>query len=56
MKPVLSSAECSTTLHADIRAMLKQAVEAADKASAGSYLSIKVKLHLSQRNKPLKKN
>jgi hypothetical protein len=36
--------------------MLKQAMEAADKASAGSYLSIKVKLYLSLRKKPLKRN
>jgi hypothetical protein len=36
--------------------MLKQAAEAADEASAGNYLSIKVKLHLSLRKKPLKRN
>jgi hypothetical protein len=38
---VEASAEGLTTLHADTRIMLKQAAEAADKASAGSYLSIK---------------
>ena len=37
----------STSSTADTRAVLKQAAEAADKASAGSNLSIKVKLHLS---------
>jgi hypothetical protein len=37
----------SSTLRADMMAVLKQAVEAADKASARSNLSIKVKLHLS---------
>ena len=41
----------SSTLCADTRAVLKQAAEAADKASAGSNLSIKVKLHLSLRKK-----
>jgi hypothetical protein len=53
---VEASAEGSTTLCADIRTMLKQAKEAADKASAGSYLSIRVKLHLSLRKKALKRN
>ena len=53
---VEASAEGSTTLRADIRTMLKQAAEAADEASAGSYLSIKVKVHLSLRKKPLKRN
>ena len=38
----------SSTLRANMMAVLKQAKEgAADKASAGSNLSIKVKLHLS---------
>ncbi len=41
----------SSTLHADTRAVLKQAMEATDKASSGSNLSIKVKLHLSLRKK-----
>jgi hypothetical protein len=41
----------SSTLRADPMAVLKQAVEAADKASAGSNLCIKVKLHLSLRKK-----
>ena len=53
---VEASAEGSTTLRADIRTMLKQAAESVDKASAGSYLSIKVKLHLSLRKKPHKRN
>ena len=53
---VEASAEGSTTLRINIRTMLKQAAEAADKASAVSYLSIKVKLHLSLRKKPLKRN
>jgi hypothetical protein len=53
---VEASAEGSTSLHPDIRTMLKQALEAADEASAGSYYSIKVKLHLSLRKKPLKRN
>ena len=39
----------SSTLCADMMDELKQAVEAADKASAGSNLSIKVKLHLSSK-------
>ncbi len=39
----------SSSLRADTRSVLKQAAEAADKASAGSNLSIKVKLHLSLR-------
>ncbi len=33
--------------------MQKQAAEGADEALAGSYLSIKVKLHLSLRKRPL---
>jgi hypothetical protein len=53
---VEASAEGSTTLHTHIRTMLKQATEAVDEASAGSYLSIKVKLHLSLRKKSLKRN
>ena len=42
---VEASAEGSTTLCADLRTMQKQAAEAADEALAGSYLSIKIKLH-----------
>jgi hypothetical protein len=53
---VEASAEGSTTLCADIRTMLKQATEAVDKASAGSNLGTKVKLHLSMRKKPLERN
>ncbi len=53
---VEASAEGSTTLRADIRTMLKQAAEATDEASAGSYLSIKLKYHLSLRKRPLKRN
>ncbi len=53
---VEASAEGSNILGTDIRTMLKQAAEAADEASAGSYLSIKVKVHLSLRKKPLKRN
>jgi hypothetical protein len=49
LKPVQHST--SLTLCADTRAVLKRAMEAADKASAGSNLSIKVKLHLSLREK-----
>ena len=41
----------SSTLHANTRAVLKQAAEAADKESAESNLSIKVKLHLGLRKK-----
>ncbi len=45
---VEASAEGSTTLHAYTRTMQKQAAEAADEVLAGSYLSIKVKLHLGK--------
>ena len=41
----------SSTLRANMRAVLKQAAEAADKALAGSNLGIKVKLLLSLRKK-----
>jgi hypothetical protein len=51
---VEASAEGSTTLRADTRTMQKQAAEAADETLAGSYLSIKVKLHLSLRKMPLR--
>jgi hypothetical protein len=44
---VEASKEGSTTLCANVRTMQKQAAEAADEALARSYLSIKVKLHLS---------
>jgi hypothetical protein len=44
---VEASAEGSTTLWANLRTMQKQAAEAADEALAGSYLSIKIKLHLT---------
>jgi hypothetical protein len=47
-----ASAEGSTTLYADLRTMQKQAAEAADEALAGSYLNIKIKLHLSLRKRP----
>jgi hypothetical protein len=53
---VEASAEGSTTLHTNTRTMQKQAAEAIDEALAGSYLSIKVKLHLSLRKRPLKRN
>jgi hypothetical protein len=53
---VEASAEGSTTLCTSIRTMLKQATEAADEALARSYLSSKVKLHLSLRKRPLKRN
>ena len=53
---VEASAEGSTTLCANIRTMQKQATEAADEALAGSYLSIKAKLQLSLRKRPLKRN
>ncbi len=53
---VEASAEGSTTLGADLRTMQKQAAEVADEALAGSYLSIKIKLHLSLRKRPLKRN
>jgi hypothetical protein len=53
---VEASVEGSTALHADIRTMQKQAAEATDEALAGSYLSIKVKLHLSLSKRPLKRN
>jgi hypothetical protein len=37
----------SSTLRVNMRAVLNQATEDEDKASAGSNLGIKVKLHLS---------
>jgi hypothetical protein len=53
---VEASTEGSTTLHANTRTMQKQAAEAADEELAGSYLSIKIKLQLSLRKRPLKRN
>jgi hypothetical protein len=53
---VEASAEGSTTLRVNTRTMQKQAAEAADEALAGSYLSIKIKLRLSLRKRPLKRN
>jgi hypothetical protein len=53
---VKASTEGSTTLRANTRTMQKQAAEAADEALAGSYLIIKIKLHLSLRKRPLKRN
>ncbi len=53
---VEASAEGSTTLCTNIRTMQKQAAEAADEVLVGSYLSIKVKLHLSLRKRPLERN
>ncbi len=53
---MVEAGSMSSTLRADTRAVLKQAAEAAYKASARSNLSITVKLHLSLRKKPLKRN
>ena len=53
---VEASAEGSTILRAATRSMQKQAAEAADETLAGSYLSIKVKLHFSLRKRPLMRN
>ncbi len=53
---VEASAEGSTTLCTNLRSMQKQATEAAGEALAGSYLSIKIELHLSLRKRPLKRN
>jgi hypothetical protein len=43
----------SSTLRVDPRAVLKQATEAADKASAGSNLSIKENLHKPEKKATL---
>jgi hypothetical protein len=48
---MVEACSTSSTLRNDMRAALKQAAEATDKASARSNLSIKEKLHFSLRKK-----